>query len=849
SPEFFYVSQGTLTDLSRILGFGPAKVERTMTPRGVVFDVHVQLEGRRFARMLHSVRARLAFATAGELKEAHEELVDRYRELEDSRQNLEGAKRALQLIHEIATATHRNLDLRGTLATIADNVVSRLGYDSVRVGVGVREDEVQLAHEEVRGDQALLVAGAHSVPLRVGEKVLGELSVGRASAPVTAPDLRLLTQLAESIGLAVKNAIDYEVIRNYRSSLETKVEQRTVDLEEANDRLARSLESRTQFFANVNHELRTPLAVILLTAKRLAEAAGPPREDTERLALITRNADRLQGMVDGLLLLASGAEKSANIQLERIRVHELTAGVARSLRPLADAKGLEFASSVEPGLAVDADPRLLETALLNLVGNAIKYTDSGRVALEAASDGPGVQITVTDTGPGIPEAYQASIFDRFVQVPMAASRPGVGLGLALVKEIAAQHGGTVSVSSVLGLGTTMRLCLPRRAVAAPLPAQAAPAAERPVRPPVLPATAGGTQPRVLLCEDNEDLAAGLCDLLEGNSLTVDRASTAEQALEIAASRPPDLLLTDIGLGAGMDGLELCRRFKELPSHRNAPMLVLTAGRPGSKLGAFEAGAIDYLTKPFNSDELLARVQAHLALRAMAARLAAAESLAAQSAVLAGVAHELRNPLNGIINAIGPLRRRLPPEALPPGSSAARLLEVLEECGNRAAHLSRDLLSFVRGAPLVVEVQPLQDLVRRALLVIGPKLEGARFSTRLEAQGAVRGSGIELSQVIINLVENALESAGGAGEVEMVTEDKLDQVLLEVRDTGPGVPADLRERVFEPFFTTKSPGRGTGLGLSISRDIVRRHGGTLAMHGGAGAFCVKLTLPRSPEGAA
>jgi signal transduction histidine kinase len=84
---------------------------------------------------------------------------------------------------------------------------------------------------------------------------------------------------------------------------------------------------------------------------------------------------------------------------------------------------------------------------------------------------------------------------------------------------------------------------------------------------------------------------------------------------------------------------------------------------------------------------------------------------------------------------------------------------------------------------------------------------------------------------------------------MITEDRDDKVLLEVRDTGPGVPPELRERVFEPFFTTKPVGRGTGLGLSISRDIVHRHGGTLAMDGGAGAFSVKLTLPRLPVGLA
>ncbi|MHB8878441.1 MAG: sensor histidine kinase, partial [Myxococcaceae bacterium] len=205
-------------------------------------------------------------------------------------------------------------------------------------------------------------------------------------------------------------------------------------------------------------------------------------------------------------------------------------------------------------------------------------------------------------------------------------------------------------------------------------------------------------------------------------------------------------------------------------------------------------------------------------------------------------------LNGIINAVGPLREKLPPESLPPGSPVAQLLEVLEECGNRAAYLSRDLLSFVRGAPRTVEIQPFHDVVRRALLVIGPKLEGAAFTTRLQAQGTIKGSGTELSQVIINLLENALESAGRDGRIEMLSEDRDDQVLLEVSDSGPGVPPELRERVFEPFFTTKAPDKGTGLGLSLSQDIVRRHGGSLALSGGAGRFSVRLLLPRAPGAA-
>jgi signal transduction histidine kinase len=381
-------------------------------------------------------------------------------------------------------------------------------------------------------------------------------------------------------------------------------------------------------------------------------------------------------------------------------------------------------------------------------------------------------VEVEDTGEGIPAEYQSRVFERFVQVPGARARPGAGIGLALVKEIVTQHYGTVGVESELGKGSRFTLRLPRRA-SDEVRQRALPpdsvgqveliaSRERELLPPQEEPPPKGWA-RVLVCEDNPDLGPYTRQILLDAGLRVTLVTSAEEALEVAQREPPDLLLTDLGLAGSMDGVQLCQAFGRLKEHQNAPCLVLTANSlPGIRMEAYGAGAVDYIVKPFGPNELVARVNAQLRLRRLSLQLLASERMAAQGTALAGVAHELRNPLNALINCIEPLRASLPADALQPGGIASELLEILEDSGRRVSQLSFELLSVTRVPSSVTEVLDLGDMLGKARKIMEPRLRKTELRLKLEKAGPVRASGIQLSQVVCNLLENALDAAGESG---------------------------------------------------------------------------------------
>jgi signal transduction histidine kinase len=238
------------------------------------------------------------------------------------------------------------------------------------------------------------------------------------------------------------------------------------------------------------------------------------------------------------------------------------------------------------------------------------------------------------------------------------------------------------------------------------------------------------------------------------------------------------------------------------------------------------------------------------MRNLALRLHRAEKLAALGTLSAGLAHELRNPANGIVNAIPPLREILPAELVTPDSGPGQLLDVLAGCAEQISSLSKQLLGFRRGGELDLRTVPLGDVVHRAISLVSPALRGIEVRDRVAAATKIKCAPPLLVQVITNLIENAAHAAGKGGWVEIASRSDDGRVIVEIADSGPGVPRELRERIFEPFFTTKAPGSGTGLGLPVARDIVNRHGGVLEVRerGDRPVFVVDLPAraPREPS---
>jgi len=247
------------------------------------------------------------------------------------------------------------------------------------------------------------------------------------------------------------------------------------------------------------------------------------------------------------------------------------------------------------------------------------------------------------------------------------------------------------------------------------------------------------------------------------------------------------------------------------------VVLLTAyGTLTDKLLGFEAGAIDYVHKPFEPAELKARVRAQLALREMALRLHDSEKLASLGVLSAGLAHEVRNPANALVNAIEPLRELLPLELLRPAEPVAELIDVIETSAAQIGRLSRQLLGFRRPGEVSGTNESLALLLQRSLAMVKPIMEGIDLHQRFEYHGDLWCAGHLVLQVLTNLLENAAQAAGRGGWVALETRLAGDEVHIEVGDSGGGVPAEMRERIFEPFFTTKPPGVGTGLGLTTAR---------------------------------
>ncbi|MBI4510020.1 MAG: response regulator [Deltaproteobacteria bacterium] len=641
----------------------------------------------------------------------------------------------------------------------------------------------------------------------------------------------------------------------------------TGELCAALDRLQELDRVKSQFFASISHELRTPLTLILAPVEELiARTETGAVRDT--LLMIRRNAERLLRLIDDLLDLARLEAGGLRLQVGPVDLRALAAQVVEACRPTAEAKRIELGFHVEPGVeGIHGDPHRLEMVLTNLIGNALKFTpQGGRIRVTVCPTRGGASVLVSDNGPGIAEADLPFIFDRFYQADGGGDRAqgGVGIGLALAKELTELHEGTLSVESELGVATTFTLWLPkgrdhfrpevierRRGVVEghlgwrssdskphargePTPLRVSTETlELPDDGPLL--LDGSRRPRIVVAEDQDDLRAFVRDVLS-EEFDVLCAADGEEALVLVKREVPDLVLSDVMM-PGKTGTELCREIKNDEALKNTPVILLTA-RVGSDaaLEGYAIGADDYVIKPFHARVLVARIRAQLRLRALGLKLAAREKLAAVGTLAAGVAHEVRNPVNAIINAAQVLRD----QALSTPATK-RLLEVIMDAGERISSITSALTEHARpaeaGKTSICDVRAGLDATLRLLEF---RMSGVEVEKRYESDRMVVAPPGELNQVFLNLLDNALRA--NARHIRVQVADQADRVVVRIGDDGPGVPQGVVERIFDPFFTTRAPGEGTGLGLFLSQRIVKKHGGDLRLErskGTGAVFAVEL----------
>ena len=426
-----------------------------------------------------------------------------------------------------------------------------------------------------------------------------------------------LTMVASQLGTAIASAAALE------------------DAKARADALAELDRAKTNFFNNVSHEFRTPLTLLLAPVEdALASADGALRGPA--LESVQRNAQRLLRLVNTLLDFSRIEARRAHAVFQPTDLATSTADLASAFRSATDGAGLALRVECPPlPEPVYVDREMWEKIVLNLLSNAFKFTFQGGITVSLAWKESHVELSVQDTGVGIPEADRARVFERFHRSERTRARTheGSGIGLALVRELVTMHGGSIEVQSVVGEGSTFRVSIPTGRAhlqaehigpevpdASP-PALATPYVQEALRwlPTTPTTTADRPAPRarhaddpgrVLVADDNADMRDYIVRLLS-QQWDVEAVPDGEAALAAALRDRPDVIVTDIMM-PNLDGFGLLRALRTEERTRSIPVILLSA-RAGeeARVEGLRAGADDYLVKPFAARELIARVQAQV----------------------------------------------------------------------------------------------------------------------------------------------------------------------------------------------------------------------------------------------
>jgi signal transduction histidine kinase/integral membrane sensor domain MASE1 len=395
---------------------------------------------------------------------------------------------------------------------------------------------------------------------------------------------------------------------------------------------------KTAFFNDLSHEFRTPLTLLLAPLEDVLESPAIPltSDVRQQLEIAHRNAQRLLRLVNTLLDFSRLEAGRLQATFEATDLAAYTAELASVFRSAIEHAGLRLVvdcPSLTEAVFVDRDK--WEHIVFNLLSNALKFTFVGQIQVTLHQRGSRVELAVRDTGVGIPRAELPRVFERFhrVQGTLARTEEGTGIGLALVQQLVWLHGGTTSVKSVVGVGSSFRVAIPTGS--AHLPAErirADPDALRRTQvsssveeaqrwlaePGVLPepavggpeSTSGERPMRLLVADDNADMRTYAARLLDARGV-VETVGNGTEALAVARAWLPDLILADIMM-PGLDGLALLHAVRRDPRLRLVPFILLSARADDqARVDGLRAGADDYLIKPFAAAELLARVDGQL----------------------------------------------------------------------------------------------------------------------------------------------------------------------------------------------------------------------------------------------
>lgn len=483
--------------------------------------------------------------------------------------------------------------------------------------------------------------------------------LGRTEIQVWRFVVNNLTFLTSILIVGAIGSYIWENIRRRELRGRMQLEELTAQLKESNEKLKSLDELKTQFFANVNHELRTPLTLMLAPLKSILEGRmgklTPSLKDT--LETMQRNGYKLLKLINNLLDLNKLEEGRMRLKVKSVNLVDFISPLLASVKPLADQKQIRLYYQHPPHpVELTIDPDQFEKVVFNLLSNALKFTNKGgKVTIYVEERDHSVITTVEDTGIGIPANMLESIFDRFSQVDGSKSRAqeGTGIGLALAREIVLVHKGSIRAESELGRGSRFIVemrkgedhfddeVLDRRAEDMPVGLRRRLTDTEEPRVQDIVADhrrlqlvdlekvdiEGGrvdeakVHDALVLCIDDNPEVLKLMKMLLADEFDLELVTSAEKGLRFLREKNPDLVLCDVMM-PGMDGHAFARAVKSDEAVKHIPIILVTA-RTGAEMleEGIKAGADDYISKPFDSTELKARIRSQLRVRQMESELA------------------------------------------------------------------------------------------------------------------------------------------------------------------------------------------------------------------------------------
>lgn len=719
-------------------------------------------------------------------------------------------------------------------------------------GIAVHMEQLPSDVKQLKSEIGLdPVKSAYALPIRISlnSPVCGFLSLGLSPhLPFDDAYRSFLDLLGGQISAAVASA---------------KVQ------EEARERvraLAELDQMKTTFFSNVSHEFRTPLTLLLGPLQDALERSNGTEVTLSRKTFesVHRNALRLLKLVNSLLDFSRMEVGKAEASFEPVDLASYTRELAGQFQSVIEKGNLTLEIKTdritEP---VYIDREMWEKIILNLLSNAFKFTFDGLIQVFLKDLPSEVELTVQDTGIGISKEELPKLFNRFYRVEGARSRTfeGSGIGLALVQDLVKAHAGKIVVESTEGKGTYFRVTLKkgkshlpsdkiqseRNSLSTRLKADVyVEEASRWVPEITNIKTHNETKSLILVVDDNADMREYLISMLS-QDFSVLAATNGKEAMNVIQDQQPDLVISDIMMPE-MNGFELLNALRREEKTSRLPVIFLSA-RAGNEatVEGLEAGADDYLIKPFSAKELLARVKTQLSMVALrSALMAERNSLQRSNTELEQFAHiashDLQEPLRKISNFSNLLERSL-------GDVNTDSKSYLDKINHAAARMHTLIsgllnLSQLSKEDIVFEKVDLNVMIQNIQIDFDLTIEQKGATIECSVLPTIEAIPIQMTQLFSNLFSNALKyirkdvrpvikiTASLLSQEETNSNSLLNSnavyYKIEFKDNGIGVDEKYAEQIFKIFqrLHVQSDYAGTGIGLALCKKIIQNHHGDI-----------------------